>query len=262
MDPVATYTSEELNAGAITAKEDPHVKNIKTLKPISVTEPVDNVFVYDFGQNFAGIVRLKVTGEQGQKIILQHGEEINAENLRNKDGETGTVWRVSNGEALATDEYVLKGDPDGEIFEPSFVFHGFRYMQILGLEEAIPIEDVEGLVLMTDLEETSSFESSDSAVNQLYSNALWSQRSNFIDIPTDCPQRAERLGYTGDAQIYARTASYYMNTLPFMEKFLRDVRDVQREDGAYSDMAPLCWDSNYGTNGWGDGRSSRRALRR
>lgn len=251
--PVATYTSEELNAGTITAKEDPHVKNIEILKPISVTEPVDNVFVYDFGQNFAGIVRLKVTGEQGQKIILQHGEEINAENLRNKDGETGTVWRVSNGEALATDEYVLKGDPNGEIFEPSFVFHGFRYMQILGLEEAIPIEDVEGLVLMTDLEETSSFESSDSAVNQLYSNALWSQRSNFIDIPTDCPQRAERLGYTGDAQIYARTASYYMNTLPFMEKFLRDVRDVQREDGAYSDMAPLCWDSNYGTNGWGDG---------
>lgn len=235
------------------------VSQIQTLAPVSVTEPQENVFVYDFGQNFAGICRIKVKGEKGQVITLRYGEAVNEENLINKDDATGTVWTENLLTAEATDYYVLKGEEEGEVFEPKYVFHGFRYLQITGIEEALPVSDVEGIVLSSDLEQTGEFVSSDESLNRYYQNTLWSQKSNFIDNPMDCPQRDERHGWAGDAQIFSLTGSYHMDTYAFYRKYLMDMRSIQNDGGSFPDMAPrnfgTQWDGTGGAasnNCWGD----------
>ena len=161
--------------------------------------------------------------------------------------------------ARATDYYVLKGSPEGECFEPAYTYHGFRYLQITGLEEPLPVEDVKGIVLSSDLEQTGSFESSNELLNQYYENTIWSQRSNFMDNPTDCPQRDERHGWAGDAQIFSLTASYHMNTYQFYKKYVKELILLQAEDGAFCDIAPRSfftgWSGGGGSSGyncWGD----------
>lgn len=232
---------------------------VETLSPISVDEPVENVFVYDFGQNFTGICRIKVTGEKGQVVTLRHGEALNSEELQNKDDQVGTIWTENLLTAEATDYYVLKGEEQGEVFEPEFVFHGFRYLQITGLDEALPVEDVEGLVLSSDLEQTGSFSCSNELLNQYYQNTLWSQKGNFLDNPMDCPQRDERHGWAGDAQIFSLAASYNMDSFAFYRKYLQEERSIQNEGGSFADMAPrnfgTQWDGSGGAasnNCWGD----------
>ncbi len=232
---------------------------VETLMPVSVTEPVPNTYVYDFGQNFAGICRIKVTGQKGQILTLRYGEELNQEELVNKDDAPGTIWTENLFTAEATDYYVLKGDEQGEVFEPEFVFHGFRYLQITGIDEALPIEDVQGIVLSSDLERTGSFFCSNELLNQYYQNTLWSQKSNFLDNPMDCPQRDERHGWAGDAQIFSLTAAYNMNVFSFYRKFLQEARSIQNEGGSFADMIPRNFVTNWdGTGGaasnncWGD----------
>lgn len=232
---------------------------VETLSPVNVSEPVENVFVYDFGQNFTGICRIKITGEKGQVVTLRHGEMLNSDELVNKDDQAGTIWTENLLTAEATDYYVLKGDEQGEVFEPEFVFHGFRYLQITGLDEALPVEDVEGLVLSSNLEQTGSFSCSDELLNQYYQNTLWSQRGNFLDNPMDCPQRDERHGWTGDAQVFSLAASYNMDTFAFYRKFLQEERSIQNEGGSFADMVPrnfgTQWDGSGGAasnNCWGD----------
>lgn len=232
---------------------------VEELAPISVSEPVANTYVYDFGQNFAGICRIKVKGQKGQIITLRYGEELNQEELVNKDDAPGTIWTENLLTAEATDYYVLKGDEEGEIFEPEFVFHGFRYVQITGIDEALPLEDVQGIVLSSDLEQTGSFSCSNELLNQYYQNTLWSQKSNFLDNPMDCPQRDERHGWAGDAQIFSLTASYNMNVFAFYRKFLQEERSLQSEGGSFADMVPrnfgTDWDGTGGAasnNCWGD----------
>ncbi|MCM1441028.1 MAG: glycoside hydrolase family 78 protein, partial [Roseburia sp.] len=231
----------------------------ETLMPVSVSEPVPNTYVYDFGQNFAGICRIKVTGQKGQVVTLRYGEELNREELINKDDALGTIWTENLFTAEATDYYVLKGEEQGEIFEPEFVFHGFRYVQITGIEEALPIADVQGIVLSSDLERTGYFSCSNELLNQYYQNTLWSQKSNFLDNPMDCPQRDERHGWAGDAQIFSLTASYNMNVFAFYRKFLQEERAIQSEGGSFADMIPRNFSTNWdGTGGavsnncWGD----------
>lgn len=224
------------------------IRCVTELTPVSVTEPVENVFVYDFGQNFAGTCRIKVTGEAGQVLTLRYGEALNAENMINCDDAPGTIWTENLLTAEATDYYVLNGDSSGETFEPEFTYHGFRYLQITGLKEALPIEDVCGIVLSSDLTQTGSFTCSDELLNQFYENTKWSQMSNFMDNPTDCSQRDERHGWAGDAQIYSLTASYHMDTYSFYRKYLHELKLLQTDGGSFPDMAPR----NFGT-GW-DGR--------
>ena len=232
-------------------KENEPIRCVEELTPLSVSEPEENVFVYDFGQNFAGTCRIQVTGERGQVLTLRYGEILNTETMNNADDTVGTVWTENLLTAEATDYYVLKGDSTPENFEPKFTYHGFRYLQITGLEDPLPMEDVTGIVLSSDLERTGSFESSNELLNRFYESTVWSQRSNFLDNPTDCAQRDERHGWAGDAQIFSQTASYHMDTYQFYKKYINELKLSQTEDGAFRDIAPGVL-GGVGNNCWGD----------
>lgn len=273
-----TYTRAQLvgtqnqnnKIGEILAQNFEPIRVVKTLKPVKVTEPEKGVFVYDFGQNIAGIPRIKFRGSCDTTVKLRYAEILNRENMQGNTGAAGTLYTGNLRNAKCTDYYTLRGDADGEVFEPRFTYHGFQYMEITGLDEAVPIEDVEALALSTDLEETGQFSCSDDRVNRLFSNARWSQIDNFMSIPTDCPQRGERYGWLGDAQIFARTAAYNSNIYAFYNKYTKDIRDGQQmitsalPGGAamIPDVAPSysyhVWDfrktngEEVANNGWGD----------
>lgn len=232
-------------------KENEPIQCVEELTPVSVSEPEKNVYVYDFGQNFAGTVRIKVRGERGQVLTLRYGETLNTDSMCNKDDLTGTVWTENLLTAEATDYYVMKGDAEGEYFEPSYTYHGFRYLQITGLDEPVVPEDITGIVLSSDLEQTGSFECSNELLNGYFQNTVWSQRSNFMDNPTDCAQRDERHGWAGDAQIISLAASYNMNTYAFYRKYLEELRALQTPEGAFTDIAPANL-GGIGNNCWGD----------
>lgn len=254
---VGVYDKEALGIGEIVAQDIERIRNTITLKPVAVTEPSPGVYIYDFGQNFAGIPRVKINSPEGQVIQFRYGEMLNLKDMEGGDGPEGTLYRKNLLDAYSIDRYIAKGTQD-EVFEPSFVYHGFRYLEISGVDKQIPVEDVEGIVFHTALDSTGSFESSSELINRLWQNTLWSQRSNFMSIPTDCPQRRERWGWTGDAHIFARTASYNMDTYQFFRKYLRDMRDGQTEDGKFHDVTPgkdkTVWNLRGGnaTSGWGD----------
>lgn len=238
-------------------KANEAIRCVQELTPISVSEPVSGTYVYDFGQNFAGVCRIKMNARKGDLVTLRYGEVLNTENLGNKDDAVGTIWTENLLTADATDYYLAV---DGEqTYQPVSVYHGFRYLQITGLSEAPSPEDVTGMVLSSDLTPTGEFECSDQLVNQYWSNAVWSQRSNFVDNPTDCAQRDERHGWAGDAQIFSGMACYNSVCDDFYGKYLTELRYLQSEDGAFPDMAPrnfgTGWEGRGGAGGnncWGD----------
>ncbi len=244
----------------VIAQNIPLIKNTITLDAISVTEPEDGVYVYDFGQNIAGVARITAAAPAGTTVKLRHAEILNLENMANATGIPGTIYTGNLPRADATDTYVFRGDADGETFEPFFTYHGFRYLEITGLDEPIPIENVKALLIMSDLEQTSTFTSSNELVNRLYLNSLWSARDNFLSVPTDCPQRGERFGWTGDAQIFAKTGSYMMDVNAFYQKYCMDMRDTSYNNTIIADVSPASvgngwWgsgDRTGATNGWGD----------
>ena len=194
-----------------------------------ITEPAPGVYLFDFGTNFAGVVRLKVKGAAGTKIQLRYGEMLHPD---------GRLMTENLRKARATDFYTLKGAPEGEEWSPRFTYHGFQYCEVSGLPEKATTETLRGLVLQSATPMTSSFECSDQVVNQLFANIVRTQRSNFLEVPTDCPQRDERLGWMGDAQIYVRAATYNADVSAFFTKWLDDVEESQRSFGAYPDYAP------------------------
>lgn len=244
----------------IIAQNIPLIRNTITLDAVSVTEPKKGVYVYDFGQNIAGVARITAIAPKGTKVTLRHAEVLNREKMTGSDDEPGMIFTANLPRADATDTYVFKGDPDGETFEPFFTYHGFRYLEITGLDEPIPLENVKALLIMSDLEQTSEFTSSNALVNRLYLNSLWSARDNFMSVPTDCPQRGERFGWTGDAQIFARTGSYMMDVNAFYQKYCMDMRDTSTNNRIIADVSPASvgngWygqgDRKGATNGWGD----------
>lgn len=232
------------------AAESEPVRCVMELTPVSVTEPRKGTFVYDFGQNFNGVCKITVQGKPGQIITLRYAETINTENMSCKDDDIGTIWTQNLYTARNTDYYVLKGEGK-ETFTPGFVCRGFRYVQITGIEEALDVENIQGLVLTTDNERTGYFTCSDAAVNGIYNSIYWSQISNYVDTPTDCPQRDERLAWTGDAQVFASTADYNANIYSFMGEYIDALRMGQDENGEYPDIGFREEDSG-GNNGWGD----------
>ena len=218
------------------------VRVMRTLPAQSVTEPAPGVRVIDFGQNLVGWVKFRVNGRAGQKLVVRHGEMLNAD---------GTVYTENLRSARATDMFYLKGGE--ETLEPRFTFHGFRYAEITGLDAAPAPEAWSAVVVYSDLRETGAFASSHDLVNQIFANTLWGQRGNYVEVPTDCPQRDERMGWMGDAQVFARTASYNMDVSAFMTKWLVDVRDAQLPEGAFSDIsAARAGRAAPGRAGWGD----------
>ena len=201
--------------------------------------------LYDFGQNLTGWVELSIQGKPGQQIRLCHAESLD---------ETGNFYTQNLSFAKATDTYILNGTQ--QRLRPHFTFHGFRYVCLEGLEEGQQIT-LEACHLTTDLKQTAHFTCSDSRVNRLWENILWSQRDNYLDVPTDCPQRSERLGWTGDATAFTPTASINANVMPFMRKWLRDLAADQNAVCGMVQVVPdiLSMGVSSGQNGaayWGD----------
>lgn len=233
-----------------TAAESEPVLPVEERTYISVTEPEEGCFVYDFGQNFNGVCRISVQGETGEVITLRFAEALNEELMSCADDDIGKIWTQNLFTAQNTDYYVLKGE-EKESFLPKFTYRGFRYVQITGLDEALSEDDITAVVLSTQNERTGQFTCSDEKMNTLYNNIYWTQLSNYVDIPTDCPQRDERQAWTGDAQVFAGTGSYNANIYAFMDKFLDALRAGQNEDGCIQDIAfsDYAWGGN---NGWAD----------
>jgi alpha-L-rhamnosidase len=210
------------------AKIEPHpgvpVVPIEEITPKSVTEQQPGVFIFDLGQNISGVVRLKVKGKAGEKITLRHAEMLH------QDGRMSTENLRC---ARAVDTYILKGDPAGETWTPEFTYHGFQYVEVTGFPGKPGVDAVTGIVLHSDTPYHGKFTCSDPMLNKLYQNMVWTQRANFFEMPTDCPQRDERMGWTGDAQIYVRAATFNADIASFYTKWLRDLNDDQWDYGAY-----------------------------
>ncbi|WP_245653811.1 alpha-L-rhamnosidase [Novosphingobium rosa] len=200
-----------------------------SLRPKVLTPRGTGSVVVDFGQNFAGWVKLKTKGETGRNITLRFAELLRPD---------GDVDQSNLRSARATDSWTMRGDPAGETFEPHFTYHGFRYVQIDGLAAPLGPGDVEGIVIHSSLPETGTLSLPQYVPQRMWQNGLWSQRSNFMGIPTDCPQRDERLGWMGDAHVFWDAACFNMDAAAFTRKFMRDVRDAQRSDGSFPDIAP------------------------
>ncbi len=219
------------------------VRAYQVLKAKDIWESAPDTYVLDLGQNMAGFARLELKGmESGQKLTLRFAERLNPDR---------TIYTANLRGALATDVYVCKGTPT-EAWTPAFTFHGFQYIEITGLGHKPSADEVTGIAISSATPTTGTIETSDAMINQLVSNAWWTQRMNFIDIPTDCPQRDERLGWTGDAQAYIRTATMFTDVHPFFKKWLVALDDAQRADGQFPMVAPLKVAEGDGGPAWAD----------
>ena len=194
------------------------------------------------GQNMVGWVRLKVQGKKGDKITLKFAEVLTKE---------GNFYTDNLRSAKCTDMYILKGEGQ-EIYEPHFTFHGFRFVQIEGLTTQPSLDQITGVVIYSDMKPTGSFSCSDPLINQLQHNIQWGQKGNFLDVPTDCPQRDERLGWTGDAQVFSMTAAYNFDVAPFYTKWLGDVSADQLPSGRVPHVIPDVLKGDGGATAWAD----------
>jgi alpha-L-rhamnosidase len=205
------------------------VQPIEEIRAAGVVEQAPGVFIFDLGQNISGVAHLKVRGGAGTKVKLRFGEMLHTD---------GRLMTENLRKARAIDTYILRGDANGETWTPRFTYHGFRYVEVTGFPGRPDRDDITGVVVHSATPLTSGFETSDTMVNQLFRNIVWTQRSNFVEVPTDCPQRDERLGWTGDAQAYARTATYNADVAAFFTKWLDDLEEAQQPNGAFTDYAP------------------------
>ncbi|MDD5350574.1 MAG: glycoside hydrolase family 78 protein [Chthoniobacteraceae bacterium] len=206
------------------AMRGPAVRRQKELEPIPTTKDP----LFDLGQNMVGWVRVKVTAPAGSTLKIRYGEMLE------KDGR---IYTANLRSARATDYYTCKGGGE-EVWEPRFTFHGFRYVELSGLPIGVTPVKVTGIVVHSDIAPTGQFECSDPLINQLQKNIQWGQRGNFVDIPTDCPQRDERLGWMGDAQVFIRTAAFNFNVAGFFTKWQNDIDDAQAPTGELPMVVP------------------------
>lgn len=206
------------------------VRVYDALVPKKIIQTAQGRYIIDFGQNFSGVVRLNVKGRSGDSIIIRYGEMLHPE---------GRLMTENLRKARATDTYIIKGGDQPETWTPLFTYHGFRFAEISGLRYQPTQETVTGLVLSSSTPQAGTLETDNAMVNHLYKNIVWTQRANYFDIPTDCPQRDERLGWTGDAHVYMRSAIYNNDVAAFFVKWLQDLNDAQLPNGAYPVYAPM-----------------------
>jgi alpha-L-rhamnosidase len=217
-------------AQRLVAQTSPALERMSGLRAASVTEPVPGRFVFDFGQNFSGWARISATGAAGTEISARFAELLNPD---------GTADLANLRLAQATDRFILAGTGAVETFEPRFTYHGFRYVEIENYPGVPTADDVEGVVVHRACRETGAIRFADCPLLQtIWQNALWSQRSNFFAVPTDCPQRDERMGWMGDIQVFLDAAAFNMEVDPFIRRFLLEARAAQRPDGAYPIVVP------------------------
>lgn len=217
---------------------------VKRIQEIEVNEKIitpKGERVFDFGQNLTGRVRFKLNGKKGDTITILHAEVLDQQGNFYTDNLRTAKQRV---------RYIFKDDKP-VIFEPQFTFQGFRYIKIEDFPGEVEKDDFTALVIHSDMEPTGNFVCSDSLVNQLHENIRWGMKGNFLDVPTDCPQRDERCGWTGDVQVFSKTSNYLFNTLNFYRKWLADVRADQRSNGSVLHVVPFVF-AEDGSAGWGD----------
>lgn len=228
--------------GRLVAQQAPKLQVTQELEPVSVNEIEPGKFIFDLGQNMVGWVRLKVEGEAGTRVQLRFGEELQP---------NGQLYTANLRRAKATDVYILKGDGT-EIWEPNFTYHGFRYVEITGFPGTPTKGTIRGRLMHSNAPVIGKFECSKEILNQIQHNITWGLRGNLHSVPTDCPQRDERLGWMGDAQIFAPTASYNRNMGRFFSKWMHDIVDCQDPDGAVHDVNPAIVVGGPAKPAWGD----------
>ncbi|MEU8950760.1 family 78 glycoside hydrolase catalytic domain [Streptomyces sp. NPDC048489] len=237
--PVAVLDTEP---GPLIAEPDHPIRVTRRIPAAAVHSHGPSRYIVDFGQNLVGRIRLTVrNAERGRRIVVRHAEVL----------EDDTLYVDNLRRAEATDTYTT-GGTDTEVFEPQFTFHGFRYAEIDQYPGSLTADDVAACVVHNDMPWTGAFKCSDPAVNQLQSNIVWGQRSNFLAVPTDCPQRDERLGWLADAQVFAPTASRNADVSAFFARWMHDVRAGQNSDGAFRDVAPVMTLDREAAPAWGD----------
>lgn len=227
--------------GILQPKINEPIRVTQTIRPEKISEPQPGQYIFDFGQNLSGVCRLKIKGNRGQTITLRFAEMLQAD---------GTLYRANLRTARATDTYTCRGSGVEE-WTPRFTFHGFRYVEVGGLHSKPDADLLTALVLHSDLHPTGRFRCSKPILNRLNENIRWGLRGNFLDVPTDCPQRDERLGWTGDAQVFIGTAAFHYDIREFFHKWMHDLVDGQRKDGAFPDVAPNLLPS-FGNAAWAD----------
>jgi alpha-L-rhamnosidase len=227
--------------GTPSAQMIPPIKVMDTIVPLKMTNPASGIYVFDMGQNFSGWVELRVSGPRGHEVRLRHSEllyengMINQENLRS---------------ARAEDVYILKGE-GVETYQPRFTYHGFRYVELTGYPGVPHMETIRGKVVHTAVQQVGNFSCSKPILNQLQRLIIWGQKTNLHSIPTDCNQRDERMGWLGDAHLTAEQAMMNFDMGAFYTKFIRDIQDVQDNEGAVTDTVPHIWGQRPADPAWG-----------
>ena len=241
-------------AVAVSSQISAPARIIETLPPKTFNSLPNGVFVFDIGQNMVGWVTLKVKGQAGTKVRMRFAERLNPD---------GTIYTANLRNADSTDTYILKGTGE-ETFAPHFTFHGFRYVEVTGYPGTPTLDTLKGEVVSSVRDQPAArLETSSDLVNRMWQIGLWGQRGNFLSIPTDCPQRDERLGWMGDAGVFWRTGSYNFDIAAFSHKFIQDIMDAQSSEGAFTNVSPntipsgekgsWAWTENrVGAPGWGD----------
>ena len=221
--------------GVLSAEMMEPIRVTGTIKPVSMKELRPGVFIFDLGQNMAGWCRLHVSGSAGTRVILRHAETLKSD---------GSLYVANLRGARMTDSYVLRGG-GGEIWEPRFISHGFRYVELTGFPGRPSLSSLDGRVVNDDLPTAGEFTCSNDLLNRIYHAIVWGTRSNYRSIPTDCPQRDERQGWLGDRSEESRGETYLFDNSDLYAKWLDDIADAQRPNGSVPDVAPTYWPSLF-----------------
>ena len=237
----------DVNVGSLVWQRGEPIRTVREVKPVSVTEVKPGVYVFAFAQNIVGCCRFTFRGTIGQTVELQHGEMLNLD---------GTIFLdnllVISKHRIQKERYTFRRN-DWETYEPRFTYHGFQYVEVHGLTEKPGLESLIGVCFNSDCPEVGQFTCSEPLVNRLVENIVWSQRANYMGVPTDCPQRNERCGYTGDANFFMRAAAYTMDVAAFFNRWLVDVcQDAQMPDGHFADHSPTFGPGDGPNVGWSD----------
>jgi alpha-L-rhamnosidase len=227
--------------GLLVGPRFPALREQMQISPVSLNEPVSGEYVYDLGQNMVGWAQFMVNAPKGDTITLRYAELLH---------DNGTVAQENLRSARVTDKIISNGEP--MVWEPKFTYHGFRYVQISGMKEKPAQTALIGKVIHTDQPIVGKLETSNELINKINRNIIWGQRGNFFTVPTDCPQRDERLGWMGDAQIFAPTANFNMHLDRYWTKWMFDIFDGQHESGWVHDVSPAIVVGGPSKPGWGD----------
>ncbi len=239
----STVTIMNSGYANLIATENETITQHEAIHPIKIFTTPKGEKVMDFGQNLVGWVQIKASGRSGDAIVIKHAEVLD---------KLGNFYIDNMRSAKTTATYVLAGKGVEE-FQPHFTFFGFRYIKIEGYPGELKPENFTAIVLHSNMQPTGTFSSSDPLVNQLQHNIQWGQKGNFLDVPTDCPQRDERLGWTGDAQVFSRTAAFNFNVHNFFNKWLKDIEADQLENGSVPFVIPnVLGQGSAGSTGWSD----------